>query len=325
VFGHFLRIGEQALGAAGIFQRIPGHRPRAGNRADGDTSIAQANKDFRAGANEAHIAKVHVEHEGGRVEAAQCTVEADRLSAERCRQALAGHDLEDVAGADIIAALIDDLEIAVLGGVGCQRHVNGRLVLWRGFGQAFEPGLDRIEQGVDRRLIAVFDAADKQDFLIDMIEHDHDPGNDQQRFGNVQRVLGGDGHRFDMLDHVIADIAERAGRHGRQGGFGFGLGESDEVAQRLDGIIRSAERGGKIARLRHGGDTVLDAEPVVGLQADKGIAAKALAAGNGFEQECAGRIGAELQHRTDGCFNIPDAPANDQTGWFHCSVAIDFL
>ena len=182
--------------------------------------------------------------------------------------------------------------------------------------------LHLIQQGIDLSILAIFNAADQQDLLIDVIEHDHDTRHDQQGLGHVQHVRLGDLHRLDILDHVITDIAERAGRHGRQGLVSRGAGVAHKRLQCGDGVailrfgIRERGIAGDLCR------AIQDAEPAVRFQPDKGIAAQTFAARNGLEQKAAGRLVAELQHGCNGCFNIPDAPPDDQFCLTHWSVEI---
>ena len=121
---------------------------------------------------------------------------------------MAWYDLEDVPGADIVLARFDNLEIARLGRIGLKLHWCGRLILGWHLGQAFQPCLDIIQQGVDLGFVVGFDAADQQDLLIDVIEHDDHARDDQKGFRHVQHVRLCNLHRLDILDHVIADIAK---------------------------------------------------------------------------------------------------------------------
>ena len=149
-----------------------------------------------------------MKHEGGRVEPAKRPVEADWLAVVRRREALAGNNLEDVAGLDVIAAGLDNLEIARL---ACIRlYVDGffSALLGRNGCEAFEAQFHLVQQSV--YTLPVFLAPDKHKLLIQMVKDDHDTGNQQQGFGHAQYIGLGDDDRFDILDHVVAEVAKSA-------------------------------------------------------------------------------------------------------------------
>ena len=157
--------------------------------------------------------------------------------AARYRASIDEVDVNTLFMGSQMSASFDDFEIAFLGRVRCQRDLDGGLVLGRDYRHAFEPRLDVIEQGIDCRFIALLDAADEEDFLIDVVEHDDDARDDEQGFRHVQCIFARDRHRFDMLDHVVTDIAERARGHRGQGRIGFSLRETHKVAQGLNRIV----------------------------------------------------------------------------------------
>src|SRR6185437_11598101 len=94
-------LGRRAAGAG------PGDGP------DGDLVVAQADQDLGRGARQLEVAEVQIEQERRRVGPAQRTVEGERVAGERRAQPVAWHDLEDVAGADVVLRLLDDLAVAL--------------------------------------------------------------------------------------------------------------------------------------------------------------------------------------------------------------------
>ena len=80
-------------------------RRRAGDRADGHLAVAHAHQNFGARADEREAAEVEMEQERRRVEAPQRAIERERRQRERRGEALRQHDLEDVAGADVLLRL----------------------------------------------------------------------------------------------------------------------------------------------------------------------------------------------------------------------------
>ena len=155
-----------------------------------------------------------------------------------------------------------------------------------------------------------------------MIEHDDHARDDQKGLWHVQHVGLGDLDRLDILDHVIADIAEGPGGHWWQVFVGAGAGIAGKGFQGCDrlGIERRRVREVSIAgRL---GLAIEDTEPAIRLQPDEGIAPEAFAAGNRLEEEAAGRFRAELQHRGNRGLDVPDAPPDDQFRVAHWSVVM---
>ena len=108
---------HQMLGALlGVGQQLgsPAPRPRAGvaprRRVPAigrmvTVSSRNADQDFRAGADDLEVREVEIEQEGRGIDAAQRAVERERRQGEGRLEALRQHDLEDVAGADVVLRL----------------------------------------------------------------------------------------------------------------------------------------------------------------------------------------------------------------------------
>ena len=106
-----LRIGEQCGRQRLIFGFVGAAPRRAGNRADGDVAVAHAHQNFRARADQRKAAEIEMEQERRRVQPPQRAVERERRQRERRGEALRQHDLEDVAGLDVLLGLGDHAEI----------------------------------------------------------------------------------------------------------------------------------------------------------------------------------------------------------------------
>ena len=145
-----------------------------------------------------------------------------------------------------------------------------------------------------------------------MIEDHDDTRHQQQGFRHSEHIRLSDGDRFDILDHVVAEIAKGTRRHWRNARGGFGACGIDEAAQGFDRRAGFRCGGGKVRRVARLRDPVLDSEPTAGFDTYEGVAAEALAAGNRFEQETAGQFRTELEHGADRCFDVSDPPADDE-------------
>ena len=102
VLGALLRIGEQLVLERLVLVRGRAARARAGDRPDGHRAVAHAHQDFRARADDREIAEVEEEQERRGIDAAQRAVEREGRQRERRLEALRQHDLENVAGRDVV-------------------------------------------------------------------------------------------------------------------------------------------------------------------------------------------------------------------------------
>ncbi len=115
---------------------------------------------------------------------------------------------------------------------------------------------------------------------------------------------------LDLAHHVIAQIAEQAGRHGRQAGRQFHARGLDQSAQRIQrpGFLRhiGAARQGMMIDLGH---IAAAAPDQIGFQADDGIAAARFPALHAFQQEGILLAFAQLEKSRDWRFQIGDKAA----------------
>ncbi len=108
VLGPFLGIGLELFLQGGVLLRRGAAGAGAGDGADGDLAVAQAHQDLGARTDELEAGEVQVEQEGRGVRAPQGTVEGEGIVGERRAEAMAGHHLEDIAGADVVLGPVHD-------------------------------------------------------------------------------------------------------------------------------------------------------------------------------------------------------------------------
>ena len=118
MFGPFLGIGHQFLRQLLVFGGGLAARAGAGDRTDGDLAIAQANQDFRAGANNGKARHGEIIKKGRGVQSPERPVKRKRRQGECAAEALAGHHLKHIARRDIFLGARDHGEIFRLGHVG---------------------------------------------------------------------------------------------------------------------------------------------------------------------------------------------------------------
>ena len=150
VLGTLLRIGQQFFGQPAVFLFGRAAPPGAGQRADGDLPVDDAHHHFRRTAHQGDAGRADVEHERAGVDHPQRAVDLEGMGAQRHLQPLAGHDLEDVARADVLDALAHGRLELGLGEVRAvrQRHVAFRADVERlQFGRAWK----KVARPVGRR------------------------------------------------------------------------------------------------------------------------------------------------------------------------------
>ena len=102
VLGALLLVGEQLRGDAAVGLGVVAARARARDRARGDAAARDGQQRLRAGAGDLEVLEVEEVHVRRRVDRAQAAVDRERLDRHRRRPALGRHDLEAVAGVDVL-------------------------------------------------------------------------------------------------------------------------------------------------------------------------------------------------------------------------------
>ena len=102
MLGALLLVGQQLAGDAPVLLGR-WRRAAACRRSDGgDAPAADGEQRLGARAGDLEVAEVQEVHVGARVDVAQAPVDRERLDRDRRGPALRGHDLEGVAGVDVL-------------------------------------------------------------------------------------------------------------------------------------------------------------------------------------------------------------------------------
>ena len=131
MLGTLLRIGEQFLFQRLVLVRRRAAVARAGDRADGHHIAAHFDQNLRARSGDGEAAEVEeVEIRRG-IGPPQRAIERERRQRERRLEALRQHDLEGIAGGDVVLGLSDHRFVFVRRGVGFRRHVERAFIVFR--------------------------------------------------------------------------------------------------------------------------------------------------------------------------------------------------
>ncbi len=317
MLGALLGIGEQLRGELGVLGRGRAAPARAGERADGDFAVAQAHQHFRARSHHREAAVIEEEQEGRGVEAPERAIEREGRQAERHAQPHRRHDLEDLAGADVLLRRLDHRHAIGARHVGLgRRQLLHRLRRLAPVRQAALEIAEHVAEPLARAVIgrgrgeAGFRPYRRHhgDAVGDVVEDAHDRGPQQHPVGDRERVRVFVGQALHQGDHVVAEIAEQPRRHRRQRLRRRDAALGDQGAQRGE---RAAGDGLERCRVRarlavHLGAVAEAAPDQVGLEADEGIAPARGAAFDRFEEEAVGPPIRQLEHGRDRRLEIGD-------------------
>ena len=296
VLGALLRVVDEFQFGGLVEFRRGAARPRTGQRADGDLLFAVAHaflphQDFRRGRDHVEITEVVIEHVGRRVQRTQRAVQRQRRFGVALADALADLHLHEVAACNQLLGLFDGRDVVGLGKGALGRMGLGRLDLrctdgvlelllqfaHAPLGVGIGLGLRRI--GVDDQVQLARQVVDDGQFLA----------LQQQDVGAAQRV--GRAGLFELLldvaNRVVTEVAGQAAAETRQSRSQrhletllIGLDEVQRIAfGRFD---HPAFRDDFGARL--GAETAGTNQRAC-RQSDEAVAAEALAADHGFQQE----------------------------------------
>ena len=136
------------------------------------------------------------------------------------------------------------------------------------------------------------------DFVAHAVKHHHDRRADHHRLGHADRIGLGGRQTLHVAHHVIAEVAENAGRHRRQAGGKVDFGLRQQRAQRLERLAGAGGEGVPIGQ-RAAIDLRLPARRAphhVRVEPDHRIASALGASFHRFEQEHRARpVRGELQ------------------------------
>ncbi len=115
MFGALLRIGQELGRERLVLARAFSPRPGACDRSDDNLALAHPHQDFRARANDLEAAEVEKAEVGGWVDPPQRAVKRKCWQVEAACEPLRQHNLERVAGGDIVLRTGDHRLVLVLG------------------------------------------------------------------------------------------------------------------------------------------------------------------------------------------------------------------
>ena len=113
VLGALLLVGEQIRLEPLVFFLSPPARARAGDRSVLDRAPGDLHQHLGRGAEHGDLAQTQVIHVGRGVDDAQSAIDFERRDAHGHFEPLRKHHLENVTGADIFFAALDDLLVAL--------------------------------------------------------------------------------------------------------------------------------------------------------------------------------------------------------------------
>ena len=320
VLGPFLGVRLQ-VGLQGrvLFWGAP-PRPGACDGSGFGHAVPQTDQHLRRRADKAYprpAPQVQVEHVGGRIEATQHPVDAQRMGAGGAGEPLGKYHLEDVAGRDVFLGpphhgLEGFLrEVGAPGFAFLERWDGGRSrqggiqaaeqVLHAGFG----PGAG-VFQGLTFPGFGQHEGQYVATYVVKGQEHFRD---DQPGPGQVQVVLGLLGQAFEEADHIVGPVAHPTAVEGRQVGGGQaqerlhlqGLGDLTQHVQWVlawgKGEAPRAVRREELHAV--GEDPGLKARA----QSKEGIAANVGGLLHAFQQE-QGQGALDLEQYRDGRFGV---------------------
>jgi len=158
-------------------------------------------------------------------------------------EALRQHDLDDVAGADVLLGACDDLLVGGLGEV--RAHLAGRRVDRRGLDrrhrEAGDQRVDARHRGIVRRLERLAPAhvhvRHDLDLLRHVVEDEETLGEEQAGVRQPEVVGGALGQPLEGTRHLVADVADGAAREARQAGDGHGAVLREQPPERLERVV----------------------------------------------------------------------------------------
>ena len=225
MLGALLLVGEQIGAQPTVLGRRGPARARAGERAGEHLVALDAHERLGARADERHVARAQVEHVRARVHGAKHAVEVETVAVVRCREALREHDLEDVAGRDVLLGALDLRQEVLAGRVGLERHLAGHadvaeLRSARSLIDAPQVAVDALERGVVREIGSAA-GTDRGDDLHDaarVIERDDDVGEHEAEVRHVELVVVVARNLLERRGGLVADVADRSADEQRQPG-----------------------------------------------------------------------------------------------------------
>ena len=242
MLGALLGIGEQARRGSPRPPRavLPRGRVPAIGRI-GDLAVADADEDLGARADQREAGQVEMIEEGRGVDAAQRAVELERRQREGRGEALREHDLEDVAGDDVVLARARPSPRSVRGRARACRRGSGsvgadrrRAAAWRRAARRWR----RAARPPRRRSRPASRAGSGQAGATrNSASASRSKTRSTRRAGRTACRAGRAGRRrarqlLDQPDRLVAEIADQAGERAGQFGGHLDAALGDQRAQR---------------------------------------------------------------------------------------------
>ena len=316
------RSAARRLSSSGVAPR--GRVPAMGRMVT--SPLAHAHQDFRARARDREASEVQEIEERRGVDAAQRAVEREGRQVEARLEALRQHDLEDVAGRDVLFRLGDHRHVVLGRHVrGCRREraveaIGGRRMRDPGFERVLdlrEPLHGAVIGGFGRDALLRAYRGDDGHLVLHGVENDHDRGPHQKRVGHahgiglVRTAASRPAARCRSSDSRTRPPTWAANARGSPPSRASSSSRSALSVPALQGWNASASLSGIFVDL---GAITLGAPQNVGIEADDRITAPDGAAFDGFEEERVRPVCGELQHRRDGRLKIGDQLRGDKLG-----------
>jgi hypothetical protein len=309
VLGALLGVRAQGRFQGAIRLRVRSARPRAGEGARLDTAVLDPRQHLRRCPGDGAVAVLQEIHVRRRVDHAQRAVDREGVGPAVHRVLPREHDLEDVAGGDVLAGARHSAQKV------CAVAQNGSLVRFspgtrrRVAGGTPEVRLQRVERGLRQRIrgpAAAFDVGDQDQPLARVIEGDQRPvegeGRDRLRAGRVPR-----GDLLEQADGVVGEVANGAAGETRQIG-NVGRARSDTRADRGQEIAVYGLAASGTIFVKPGGMRFEGRQRV---SSQERVAGEPFAAGHAFQQERARRSRADGAERGDGRHEVAGHLAED--------------
>ena len=332
VLGALLVVGAQLGHEALVFGCVGAAPPRAGDRPGHDAVAVHGDQRLGRRARQAEVVEGDVVHVGAGIDGAQPAVDGERRDADRRGEALAEHDLERVAGRDVVAdARHAGLEVGAAhrrphrardarratvgrrGEIGRRARARGarrsvrdrqRRVGQRRRQARLDVGDARhglpvglVDARAGRRAVVAHGVGDDRDGVLQVVEDEHRVGQQEGHLGQAQVVGRRVGQALEVADEVVGEVAhEGAGERGQLAGRRrVRLG--DQRGGGGEGVVAGRLAAHAVALDRE--QAVAKADHGARADAQKGVAPQPLPLLGALEQERAPR-GAELEKRRDG-------------------------
>ncbi len=227
VLGALLRIGEEFGGEGFVLLRRLAPPARPGDGTDADAPLDRLHVHLGRATDEGEfVAELEAEHVGRGIHVPQGPVEVDGTPGEVVFKPLRGHDLEDVAGEDVIlrfqhhALVFLARRVAAHGRLGRLSHERKGREGPR-FAELFDEAIDAFAGGgVGSGGVGEVVGAEighELQLAEAVVENDESLGDDKGHVGQSEPFIRRRGHgRFEESHHVVAEKSDRSSREDRQ-------------------------------------------------------------------------------------------------------------